>query len=693
MKRAVLIFLVGCRGVVAAHATVPPQDSGQVLAGDQAAAVLTDIRTLEDHRVSGSARLMGYMRSGDPSVALPALLAAGRIADPAYVPAIAPLLSSPVATVRARAAYALELIASPSAVPALQARLATHPSNEIELGALLAANAALAPETMQAPSEALLFSDSRPIVQTNAAGAWAAALATADKSLPPNAAVLADLLRGAATSDRQAVACAGALSTAARTWVPLSTYVPTTALASALSATASDTAADTLLYTLRRFPRAEAEPLIRAALSDVKRSAIVRGTALSSLDAIGWTTPADYITMLAEPDAQLRVVALDLLLASPAEKVTPTLTAVSALATSDRSDWARGEALKLWALFDPDHARATVTADINGSLTIQQAAIASLGEMASPADVQTLLTLAQATDANLYEAATAALSAVPAAAIPASAHGVFAGILANARAYKTIGVLGATVLVAYNMGWTDLAAQFVALYPYFASSAVSEGLGMLDRYYVLEAIQYLADAGDVALAQNALSDREHFVGMQAAAAVQALTGADVSAQVPLNSRVTQRTPNAYEIGQAINATVVLQMARGDITVRLLADAPVGSAKFLAYVSSGFYDGLTFHRVVPAFVAQGGDPSNTGFGTADNLLRDEISAHGHTRGTLGWATDGRDTATSEFFINLCDNAFLDANYTVFGEVVTGMELADDIEQGEPIVHAYVKSLGH
>src|SRR5205823_3174852 len=96
----------------------------------------------------------------------------------------------------------------------------------------------------------------------------------------------------------------------------------------------------------------------------------------------------------------------------------------------------------------------------------------------------------------------------------------------------------------------------------------------------------------------------------------------------------------------------------------------------------------FHRVVPNFVAQGGDPRGDGFGGSPDLVREEISQVSHLRGTLGMATQGKDTASSQIFINHGWNVSLDGRYTVFAEVLFGIEAADRLEVGDIIHRAIV-----
>src|SRR5690606_35602160 len=117
---------------------------------------------------------------------------------------------------------------------------------------------------------------------------------------------------------------------------------------------------------------------------------------------------------------------------------------------------------------------------------------------------------------------------------------------------------------------------------------------------------------------------------------------------------------------------------------LTEDATVTVATFAALADSGKFDGLTFHRVVPNFVLQGGSPgANEYDGLTTWFMRDELGYARNARGTLGVSTRGRDTGDGQIFINLVDNFRLDHDYTVFARVVAGMDIVDRIEEGAVI----------
>ena len=124
---------------------------------------------------------------------------------------------------------------------------------------------------------------------------------------------------------------------------------------------------------------------------------------------------------------------------------------------------------------------------------------------------------------------------------------------------------------------------------------------------------------------------------------------------------------------------------GDVVIKLRPDlAPGHVERIKTLTTDGFYDGVTFHRVIPGFMAQGGDPTGRGTGGSDLPdLEAEFSREPHVRGTCSMArTPDPNSANSQFFICFDDAGFLDGQYTVWGEVESGMEHVDALPKGEP-----------
>ncbi len=130
-------------------------------------------------------------------------------------------------------------------------------------------------------------------------------------------------------------------------------------------------------------------------------------------------------------------------------------------------------------------------------------------------------------------------------------------------------------------------------------------------------------------------------------------------------------------------TLILTTRHGKVVIRLRPDlAPKHVAQIKALVKRKFYDGIVFHRVIPGFMAQTGDPTGTGSGGSDLPdLPAEFTSTPFKRGTLGMArASDPNSANSQFFICFADSSFLDGQYTVFGEVVSGMDVVDKIKAG-------------
>ena len=135
-------------------------------------------------------------------------------------------------------------------------------------------------------------------------------------------------------------------------------------------------------------------------------------------------------------------------------------------------------------------------------------------------------------------------------------------------------------------------------------------------------------------------------------------------------------------------TLYLDLKDGRVVIQLRPDlAPNHVAQIKKLTREGFYNGIVFHRVIDGFMAQTGDPTGTGTGgSTEPDLKAEFSKEHFKRGTLGMArAQDPDSANSQFFIMFADGGFLDGQYTVFGDVVSGMEFVDKIKKGEPPVN--------
>jgi cyclophilin family peptidyl-prolyl cis-trans isomerase len=136
----------------------------------------------------------------------------------------------------------------------------------------------------------------------------------------------------------------------------------------------------------------------------------------------------------------------------------------------------------------------------------------------------------------------------------------------------------------------------------------------------------------------------------------------------------------------------LSTSKGEIVFELLADeGPKAASNFIALARSGYYDGLTFHRVVPGFVIQGGDPDGNGTGGPGYQFEDEPVNLDYTAGIVAMANAGPNTNGSQFFIVLEDQPTLPKSYTIFGRVTAGMDVVRQIEVGDSMGQVIIEDL--
>jgi len=158
-------------------------------------------------------------------------------------------------------------------------------------------------------------------------------------------------------------------------------------------------------------------------------------------------------------------------------------------------------------------------------------------------------------------------------------------------------------------------------------------------------------------------------------------------------RFSGPAPMSVEPDKTYVATIVT--SKGNIVAELYPDTPESVNNFVTLAQNGFYDGLTFHRVEPGFVIQGGDPKGDGGGSPGYTIPAEIK-HNHSKGALAWARTSdevnpeRRSSGSQFYVTLDETTFLDGAYTVFGQVVEGMDVAEKIAVGDKIERIGISS---
>jgi len=191
--------------------------------------------------------------------------------------------------------------------------------------------------------------------------------------------------------------------------------------------------------------------------------------------------------------------------------------------------------------------------------------------------------------------------------------------------------------------------------------------------------------------QPALASSDHLIRRKAVASLKATGAGDFSSRI--GTAQTRNTTPDYEraisrIGKTVRATVLT--TKGPFTIELLPEeAPLNVDNFVQLAKRGYFNGIMFHRVVPNFVIQGGDPRGDGNGGPGYSIRCEINEVPYDRGTVGMALSGKDTGGSQWFVTHAPQPHLDGGYTVFGKVISGMEVVDNIVRGDVIRSIAVK----
>ncbi len=164
----------------------------------------------------------------------------------------------------------------------------------------------------------------------------------------------------------------------------------------------------------------------------------------------------------------------------------------------------------------------------------------------------------------------------------------------------------------------------------------------------------------------------------------------VSCGAPAAKPKTYSAPPPMGIDTSKQYTAVIKTEKGDLVLELFAkDVPVTVNNFVFLAREGFYDGTTFHRVIPDFVAQGGDPTGTGSGNPGYFFDDEFTEHTHVAGALSMANSGSNTNGCQFFITYKPQHGLDGKHSVFGQLIEGIDVLQKIEQGDTIIRIIIE----
>ena len=663
-----LAALVGAGPAAPAPKVPPPVPRLQKLAR---------ILELEDQRSAGGGELERLLRDGDRGVRRRAALAAERIALPELVAPLGELMNDQEVEVRRMAAFALGLAASPTAFDRLLASL--QDSDSQVRGRAAEALGKIGDARAAAPIAQLVVASLPKTIDrmtvrgddpADAAGQWseqrlalfalarlkdvpAARLALVDGARPRfdwwaatwvamrlESPELKPVLQAAAASDEPLQRALAARGLGA---------LKDTGSVERLAALARDRDETVAMQALRALggigdPRgvAAASGMLDAGCDVVRREALRTLAALGGDRAQG----ERLVRLVASQDPWIRAAAL------------------GALATSDRENFA----LVLSGM-DPDRV-----------FWVRSALAGALGKAGDEMSVGILHAMLRDDDARVLPGVLEALR---------QARGKDA--LDTLRRHLEHADLGVRVAAAEGIAALSPAGLSGPLLAAWRRG-LGDGDGELEAR--IAAVVALAaqkdDAAKSGLDEVARKDPARAIRMRAGQLLREQGG---EAPDPGPERVV-RAPLDYAEAMApyepragvplYTPRAFLKTRHGTIEIRLdVVEAPLTTASFVALARRGFYDGVTFHRVEPGFVVQGGCPRGDGNGGPGYALRCEITRRPYARGSVGMALSGKDTGGSQFFITLAPQPHLDGGYTLFGQVAAGMELVDKLRPGDVI----------
>ena len=665
-----LIVASGCGPVVAPQVIATPP----VTAFDQK---IRWILQLEDERQlrGGGGDLLVLLQDPEARVRRRAALATGRVRLPAGVPGLVVLLESDKdPEVRQMAAFALGLVGDASAAPALTSAVAdTDP-------------------TIQArAAEALGLIGHKPAAPA-IAGMVAAHLSAGvlnginadDMGTPKPPAVEAvrlgaDALVRLGSYEALSSALVDGTGQARSRWWPIAFALQRSNDARAvpvLLALLSGEGQLTRAFAARglgvlKDPRAAAPFL--AIADNASEPLAVRIQAVRGLALLGEARGGPVLMRLitsAQVNQNLQleaVVALGQLHHAGAVELLVDLVSAS---------WpsVRAAALQALARTDTDTFISAISGlDLDGHWSVRAALASALGELGKERAEAPLTSLLRDSDQRVIPSVLDALAKVGAtSAIPE----MLARLKADDQVVRAAAARGLATLKA--PGAVPALTEALAL-------SQRDGL-YVARAATLDALTAIDPAAARPLLVSALGDRDWAVRLRSAEHLRQLDPtSDVSAMRPAPPPIVPELAAVDTfVAPQYSPSAYIDTSRGTIQIELaVLDAPRTVANFIALARKNYFRGVQLHRVVPDFVVQDGDPRGDGEGGPGYTIRDEINQRPYLRGTVGMALDWADTGGSQFFITHSPQPHLDGRYTVFGQVISGMDVVDRLQQWDTI----------
>ncbi|MFI5006742.1 MAG: HEAT repeat domain-containing protein [Solirubrobacterales bacterium] len=638
--------------------------------------VLGRVLAFEDSRSVGEGELDRLLRDRDRGIRRRAALAAGRIGDPVVVPTLIDLMNDAEPEVRQMAAFALGLIGDKGAIDRLVSSLG---DSEVVVRARSAEALGRIGDARAAPELARFILGAipkgAPILTVrgddpgSATDPWIElrlALFALGRLKEPKAAAEALLLSGKPRFDWWAAtwvamrvespALRPVLVAAAASNDPLSRSLAARGLGALKDASAIE-----ILDTLAH----DADPTVAFyALRALQATADARATSVAA-------------SLLASPNPVVKREALLALAALPPDR---SLRRKLVPMVGDKDPWIRSSAFAALARTDREEAALILSGiDPDPVWWVRASLATALGAAGDEISVGILFSMLKDEDVRVLPSVLEALR------VARGADAV--DTLKRHLEHPDFAVRAAAAEGLAAAKAPGLAGPLAAAY--------KRGLGDQDLEARLAALRALAaqndDASRAALREAARDDPSRVVRGRAAAALgdrgdakAPLPGPEAVRKPPLDYRLAMAPYDPLPDVPLYTPRAFLFTRLGKIEIHLnTVEAPLTVASFLDLARRGFYDGLTFHRVEPGFVVQGGCPRGDGNGGPGYTLRCEIGQRPYGRGAVGMALSGKDTGGSQFFITLSPQPHLDGGYTLFGSVAAGMDVVEKLRPGDVI----------
>jgi cyclophilin family peptidyl-prolyl cis-trans isomerase len=619
---------------------------------------------LEDERSYDSAILGAAARSPEPSVRARAAHAIGSIGEPRGLPLLESLAADGEATVRAAGAFGLELLGDSRGRSTLEGMLQSHDAEVV-----CAASHALARMQLSAGEVPLVAAvNSAPLPAKPCLLYAVAAFGT----------------ETAASAAREvAVKTTGELRRAA---VYAFCRNPVAPSFDAIALALRDADPDSAAFAARAFGvlrDARALPALVAALE--RREPGVLASALNAIDQIEEATSAPpaagsaarIVSLASDANPNVAIPAITVL-----RHLTSDRDAIRTLNSQATSGVGRRREVALASLIRGlgEKSRSKIDAAIASEEPALRAAAAE-GLSGLPEDFVASYRPRLLQDANPH-VREIALASIPADAAHREAIRALLGDPdpgVRSTAIDRLAETGSPAILE------DLGVTLAASRRDKIADAALSSVAAASRFPTEEARSVLTAA---------LSDPRPLVSRAARTAILDVFHADASA-LPAPAYPTGRSLADYErilreAGRRRRA--VVRTARGQFSAELDGGAaPLTVDNFVQLASKKFFDNTTFHRVVPNFVIQGGDPTATQHGGPGYEIRDELQPASYGRGAVGMALGGPDTGGSQFFVTLSPQPHLDGRYPLFGQVVNGMAVVERIEQGDRVVSVSIEEV--